>query len=96
MVTIDVHLRFQMKWLLHPKMRTVLIFFLPNLMISLIVYGRLTSLKSVTMATRNALLLIFELQNFTNTYLGKVTKFQFNYLSRLGVALKKPEGAAPA
>ena len=51
-------------------------FFFPNLMISLIVYGRLTSLKSVTMATRNALLLIFELQNFTNKVFARdVMKF---------------------
>ena len=65
-------------------------------MISLIFYWRPTPLKSVTMATRNALFPIFEFQNFTNTYLGKVTKFQFNCFSRLGAAFKKPEGAASA
>ena len=44
------------------------------------------------MATRNALFPIFELQKFPNTYLGKVTKFQFNSFSRLGAAFKNPEG----
>ena len=37
-----------------------------------------TPFKSVTLATRNALFTSFEFQNFTDTYLGKVTKFQFN------------------
>ena len=43
------------------------------------------TLKSVTMATRNALFPIFEFQNFTNTYFRKVSKFQFNCFSRLGL-----------
>ena len=47
--------------------------FLPHLMILLTFYGRPTPL----MATGNALFLIFGFQNFTNTYFGKVTKFQF-------------------
>ena len=59
-------------------------------MISLIFYGRPTSLKSVTMATKNALFSLFEFQHFTNTCLGKVTKFQCNCFSHLGVAFKKP------
>ena len=59
-------------------------------------YGRPTPLKSVTMATKNTLLPIFDFQNFTNTYLGKVIKFQFNCFSRLGAAFKKPEGVASA
>ena len=67
--------------------------FLSHLMISLIFYRRPPPLKSVTMATRNALFPIFELRKFPNTYLGKVTKFQFNSFSRLGAAFKKPEGA---
>ena len=44
------------------------------------------------MATRNALFPIFKFQNFTDTYLAKVTKFQFNCFSRLDAAFKKPEG----
>ena len=44
------------------------------------------------MATRNALFSIFEFQNFTDAHWGKVTKFQFNFFSRLGAVLKKPEG----
>ena len=44
------------------------------------------------MGTKNALFPIFEFQNFTYTYMGKVTKFQFNCLSRLGAAFKQPEG----
>ena len=66
--------------------------FLSHLMISIIFYRRPPPLKSVTMATRNALFPIFELQKFPNTYLGKVTKFQFNSFGRLGAAFKKPEG----
>ena len=41
--------------------------FLSYLMISLIFQGRPTPLKSVTLATRYALFLIFELQNFADT-----------------------------
>ena len=63
-----------------------------HLMISLSFYRRPSPLKSVTMATSNALFPMFELQKFLNTYLGKVTKFQFNSFSRLGAAFKKPEG----
>ena len=66
--------------------------FLSHLMISFIFYRRPHPLKSVTMATKNALFPIFKFQKFTDTYLGKVTKFQFNCLSRLGAAFKKPEG----
>ena len=44
------------------------------------------------MATRNVLFPIFELWNFRNTELGKVTKFNINRFSRLGAAFKKPEG----
>ena len=68
--------------------------FLPHLLISLMFYWRPTPLKSVTMATRNALFPIFGFQNLTDTYLGK---FQFNCVSRLSAALKKPgKGAASA
>ena len=66
--------------------------FLSHLMISFIFYKRPPPLKSVTMATRNALFPIFKFHKFTNRYLGKVTKFQFNCFSRLGAAFKKPEG----
>ena len=65
--------------------------FLSHLMISLIFYRRPPPLKSVTMATRNALFPIFKFQKFTDTYLGKVAKFQFNCLSHFGAAFKKPE-----
>ena len=34
-----------------------------------------------------------EFQNFTDTYLGKVTKFQFDCFSRLGAAFQKPEAS---
>ena len=37
------------------------------------------------MATTKRLSLIYEIQNFANTYLGKVTKFQGNGLFRFGV-----------
>ena len=37
------------------------------------------------MATRKGLSLIFEIQNFANSYLGKVTKFQGHGLCRFGV-----------
>ena len=70
--------------------------FLPNLMILLTFYGRPTPLKSVTIAARKALFLIFEFQNFTATLLGNVTKFQGNFFSRLDAAFKKPEGVASA
>ena len=36
------------------------------------------------MATRNALSPSFEVLNFTDTYLGKLTKFQFNCFRSLG------------
>ena len=39
-----------------------------------------------------ALFPIFEFQNFTDAYLGKVTKFQFNCFSCLDAAFKKPGG----
>ena len=67
--------------------------FLSHLIISFVFTDDPPPLKSVTMATRNALFPIFKFQKFTNTYLGKVTKFQFNCFSRLGAAFKKPEGA---
>ena len=70
--------------------------FLSHLMISLIFNRRPSPLKPVTMATRNALFPIFELQKFPNTYMGKLTKFQFNGFSRLGAVFKKPKGAASA
>ena len=44
-------------------------------MILLIFYERLTPLKSVTMATTNALFPIFEFQNFTNASLAKWPSF---------------------
>ena len=69
--------------------------FLSHLMISFISYRRPPPLKSVTMATRNALFPIFKFQKFTDTYLGKVTKFQFNCFSLLGAALKKLRGGGP-
>ena len=37
------------------------------------------------MATKKRLSLIYELENFANTYLGKVTKFQVDGLFRFGV-----------
>ena len=37
------------------------------------------------MATTKHLSLIYEIQNFANTYLGKVTKFQGNGLFGFGV-----------
>ena len=37
------------------------------------------------MATKKCLSLAYEIQNFDNTYLGKVTKFQGNGLFRFGV-----------
>ena len=37
------------------------------------------------MATKKRLSLIYEIQNFADTYLGKVTKFQGNGLFRFGV-----------
>ena len=68
--------------------------FLPHLLIPLLFYWRPTPLKSVTMATRNVLFPIFEFQNFTDTYLGKVTKFEFNCFSCLGEHSKNLRGAA--
>ena len=47
--------------------------------------------KLVTMATRNGLFPIFELQNFTDTYLGKVTSFNLITLAISGVAFKKSD-----
>ena len=41
--------------------------------------------KLVAMATKKHLSLIYELENFVNTYLGKVTKFQGDGLFRFGV-----------
>ena len=64
--------------------------FSPQLLLSLIFYWRPTPLKSVIMATRNALFPIFEFRNFTDTYLGKLAMFQVNCFSRLGAAFKKP------
>ena len=61
-------------------------------MISLIFYRRPPPLKSVAMATRNALFPMFELQKFPNAYLRKVTKFQFNSFCGIGAAFKIPEG----
>ena len=37
--------------------------------------------RLVNMATRKGLSLIYEIQNFANTYLGKVTKFQYDACS---------------
>ena len=70
--------------------------FLSHLMISFIFYRRPPPFKSVTMATRNVLFPIFKFQKFTNTYLRKVTKCQFNCFSRIGAAFKNPDGAASA
>ena len=87
-----------MKWLFHSKMRKLSFKnensfnFLSHLMISFIFYRRPPPFKSVTMATRNALFPTFKFQKFTNTYLGKVTKFQFDCFSRLGAAFKNPGG----
>ena len=39
----------------------------------------------VTMATKKRLSLIYEIENFANTHLGNVTKFQGNGLLRFGV-----------
>ena len=78
-----------MKRLFHSKMRAVLIFVTLNDSDSSL--QQPPPLKPVTMATRNALFPIFELQKFPNTYLRKVTKFQFNSFSSLGAAFKKPE-----
>ena len=41
--------------------------------------------KLVAMATKKLVSLIYELENFVNTYLGKVTKFQGDGLFRIGV-----------
>ena len=41
--------------------------------------------KLVAMATKKRLPLIYELENFANTYLGKVTKFQGDGFFRFGV-----------
>ena len=41
--------------------------------------------KLVAMATKKRLSLIYELENFANTYLGKVTKFQGDGLFRFEV-----------
>ena len=71
-------------------------FLTSSLMISFIFYRRPPPLKSVTMATRKALFPIFKFQKFTNTYFGKVTKFQLNCFNRLGAAFKKPEGGGIA
>ena len=53
------------------------------------------SWQSVAIATRNGLFSIFELQNFTNTHLGKVIKFQFNCFNCLGAEFRKIKGASP-
>ena len=46
-------------------------------------FGKKTTLgKLVAMATQKRLSLIYELENFANTYLGKVTKFQGDGLFR--------------
>ena len=66
--------------------------FLPHFLISIIFYRQPINLKSVTMAPGNAVFPIYEFQNFTYTYLGKVIKFQLNCFSRLGAVFKKPEG----
>ena len=55
--------------------------------------------KLVAMATKKRRSLIYELENFANTYLGKVTKFQVDGLFRFGVLsnllawMWKPPGA---
>ena len=41
--------------------------------------------RLITMATRKGLSLIYEIQNFGDTYLGKVMKFQSNGLFRFEV-----------
>ena len=41
--------------------------------------------KLVAMATKKGLSLIYVLENFANTHLGKVTKFQVGGLFRFGV-----------
>ena len=91
MVTINVHWRFQIKQLIHSKTRAVLILCYISWFCSYF-YGRPGPIKSAITKTRKSLFLLFEFQNFTNTYLEKVTKFKFNSFSRLGAALKKPEG----
>ena len=49
-------------------------------------FGKKTTLgKLVAMAIKKRLSLIYELENFANTYLGKVTKFQVDGLFRFGV-----------
>ena len=47
----------------------------------LLIFNLLRTLDElVTMATREDLSLIYEIQKFTNTYLGNVSKFQSNGL----------------
>ena len=49
-------------------------------------FGKKTTLgKLVAMATKKRLSLTYELGNFANTYLGKVSKFQVDGLFRFGV-----------
>ena len=49
-------------------------------------FGKKTALgKLVAMATRKRISVIFELENFADTYLEKVTKFQGDGLFRFGV-----------
>ena len=49
-------------------------------------FGKKTTLrKLVAMATKKRLSLIYELENFANIYLRKVTKFQGDGLFRFGV-----------
>ena len=50
-------------------------------MVAVLIFGY----KLVTMATTKRLSLIYEIQNFANAYLGKVTKFQGNGLFCFGV-----------
>ena len=61
-----------MKWLIHSKMKAVLIFV--TFADFTHFYWRPTPFKSVTMTTKNALFPTFEFQSFTNAYLGKVAK----------------------
>ena len=64
------------------------------MLVSLISYWRPTPLIPVTVATRNARFAIFEFQNFTDTYLGKVTKFQFNCFSPIRVKSFKTQNVS--
>ena len=67
LLAINAHGKFQMKYLIYSKMVAVLIFY------HVYWFWQKTTLgKLVAMATKKRLSLIYELENFADTYLGKV------------------------